>query len=129
MNQIIDERFTFVRAQRAPPAAQTILRPVELWDLVSAFGRLMRETLALQPKQIVVDETPLHVYMELILRRLERESRIALSRLFTPPHTRGRLVGFFLAVLELMRGGRIVAEQTDCFSDIVLSAGPQPAAA
>src|SRR5262249_18710916 len=38
-------------AREPNPAAQPI-RQVELWDLVSAFGRLMRETLALQPQQI-----------------------------------------------------------------------------
>ena len=38
------------------------MRPVELWDLVSAFARLMRETQALQPTTIVVDDTPQHVY-------------------------------------------------------------------
>src|SRR4051794_38227205 len=32
--------------QKAGPPA---LKPVELWDLVSAFGRLMRETMASQP--------------------------------------------------------------------------------
>src|SRR5262245_39299354 len=53
-------------------AAQQPLAAVELWDLVSAFGRLMRETLALQPKQIVVDETPIHVHMERILAALEQ---------------------------------------------------------
>ena len=37
--------------------AQQPLRQVELWDLVSAFGRLMRETSALEPRQIVMDET------------------------------------------------------------------------
>src|SRR5207245_1986003 len=31
-----------------PDPAQQPLRQVELWDLVSAFGRLMRETLALE---------------------------------------------------------------------------------
>jgi segregation and condensation protein A len=36
------------------PAHQP-LRRVELWDLVSAFGRLMRETNALLPRQIVMD--------------------------------------------------------------------------
>src|SRR6516165_10777451 len=59
------------RLPRQPPAATTPagtppLRPVELWDLVSAFGRLMRETLATRPQEIIVDQTPIHVYMELI---------------------------------------------------------------
>ena len=110
-------------------AAQTTsvpqpLRPVELWDLVSAFGRLMRETLAQQPQEIVADHTPLHVYMELVVGRLTRERRLALSALFTPPHNRGRLVGLFLAVLELAKARRVVTEQGEPFDDIWLSLAP-----
>jgi segregation and condensation protein A len=110
-----------VAAPVASDPAQQPLRPVELWDLVSAFGRLMRETLALQPQQIVADQTPIHVYMEQIHERLEREGRLPFSSLFTPPHTRGRLVGLFLAVLELTRGRRVVAEQPESFGDIWLA--------
>jgi segregation and condensation protein A len=103
-----------------PDLAQQPLRQVELWDLVSAFGRLMRETLALQPQQIVVDQTPLHVYMELVLRRLASESPLSFSAVFTPPHSRARLVGLFLAVLELIKGRQITAEQPENFGEIWL---------
>src|SRR5262245_7171727 len=57
------QRFPRHAVPEAAAPAQQPLRPVELWDLVSAFGRLMRETLALQPQQILVDQTPIHVYM------------------------------------------------------------------
>jgi segregation and condensation protein A len=113
-----------VPSQAGPDPAQQPLRAVELWDLVSAFGRLMRETLALQPQQIVVDQTPLHVYMEQTVQRLEGEGRLPFSSLFTPPHTRGRLVGLFLAVLELTRGRRVVADQPEAFGDIWVSLRP-----
>src|SRR5438067_2535190 len=73
-----------VEAPAGRDPAQQPLRQVELWDLVSAFGRLMRETLALQPQQIVVDQTPIHVYMEMILQRLVQEPRVAFSSLFPP---------------------------------------------
>jgi segregation and condensation protein A len=102
--------------------AQQPLRQVELWDLVSAFGRLMRETLALQPQQIVVDQTPVHVYMEMILARLARSERLALSGLFERPYERGRIVGVFLACLELMKGQQIVAEQEAEYGEIWISA-------
>src|SRR5262249_23719759 len=108
----------------ATDPAQQPLRAVELWDLVSAFGRLMRETLALQPQQIVVDQTPLHVYMEQIVQRLEGEDRLPLSALFTPPYNRGRLVGLFLAGLELTRRFRVAADQPEAVGDIWLSLLP-----
>ena len=101
-------------------AARQPLAAVELWDLVSAFGRLMRETLALQPKQIIVDETPVHVHMEWILAVLERQPRLAFAELFTPPRHRGRLVGLFLALLELMKRRSVQAEQDHPFGEIFL---------
>jgi len=109
--------------------AQQPLRRVELWDLVSAFGRLMRETSALQPRQIVVDETPIEVHMERILELLRSRGRIPFTDIFTPPHTRGRLLGVFLAVLELIKGSRMQAEQPEAFGNIWLVAVPSCTAA
>jgi segregation and condensation protein A len=106
--------------RQGPPA----LEPVELWDLVSAFGRLMRETLAQQPQAVVVDHTPLHVHMEEILARLGRAGRLSFSDLFTPPYSRSRLVGLFLAILELAKMRRIIPEQDAAFAEIRVRLAP-----
>ncbi|MFO0877791.1 MAG: segregation/condensation protein A [Gemmataceae bacterium] len=103
-----------------PPA----LQPVELWDLVSAFGRLVRETMAQQPQAIVVDHTPLHVHMENVLTHLERAGRAPFSSLFTPPCTRSRLVGLFLAILELTKMRRLIPEQPAPFAEIWVCLAP-----
>src|SRR5262245_19653427 len=106
-----------------PPArdpAQQPLQRVELWDLVSAFGRLMRETAALAPKQIILDDTPIQVHMANILALLKERPRLPFQDVFSPPHTRGRLLGLFLALLELIKSRQIVAEQEDLFSQIWL---------
>jgi segregation and condensation protein A len=113
-------------AAPAPDPSRQPLQEVELWDLVSAFGRLMRETLALQPQQIVVDHTPVHVYMEMIVQRLASEGPLPFRALFTPPYNRARLVGLLLAMLELMKGRRVVAEQAEPFAEITVSLGPAP---
>jgi segregation and condensation protein A len=108
-----------------PDPREQPLRQVELWDLVSAFGRLMRETLALEQQQVSMDQTPVHVYMESIMTRLGQERRIAFSRMFTPPYSRERLVGLFLALLELIRSARISAEQPEPFGEIWLHRASQ----
>jgi segregation and condensation protein A len=113
-------RFPVETTMADDPGSQP-LRAVELWDLVSAFGRLMRETLALQPNQIVVDETPMQVYMDMIVNRLKQTRRIPFTAFFTPPLNRARLVGLFLAVLELIRIRQIEADQEDPFGEITLS--------
>ena len=75
-----------MEAPAAPSPDQQPLRHVELWDLVSAFGRLMRETQALQPQQIVLDDTPQHIHMETILLRWPARAAFP-SRTFFCRHT------------------------------------------
>jgi segregation and condensation protein A len=107
--------------QPLPEPARTgkaSLGPVELWDLVSAFGRLLRETLTMQPQAIVVDATPLAVHMENVLGLLRAAGRLPFRALFAPPHTRSRLVGVFLAILELTKGKQVVPEQPEPFAEI-----------
>ena len=87
----------------------------------------MRETMAQQTHDVVVDQTPLHVYMETILAMLAREPRLPFAALFTPPHTRGRLVGLFLGVLELTKQRRIIPEQGEAFTEIWVSLAPTAA--
>jgi segregation and condensation protein A len=91
--------------------AEPRVRPVELWDLVSAFARLMRETQALQPKTIAVDDTPQHVYEAQIAERVQKEGRIRFRDAFTTPYHKARLIGIFLAILELIRSRGIGLEQ------------------
>lgn len=114
------QRMPRVPVQGTLPSkpGQAALSKVELWDLVSAFGRLMRETLALQPTAIVLDETPIQVHMECILQRLTESPRLTLRQLFTPPFTRSRLVGLFLALLELIKGQKVRVEQKENFGEI-----------
>jgi segregation and condensation protein A len=116
------------RLQLGEPArkggAASFANNVELWDLVSAFGRLMRETMTGEAQAIVVDHTPLHVHMEYVIERLGKEDRVRFAALFVPPHTRSRLVGLFLAILELAKMRRILAEQESAFGDIWLALAP-----
>jgi segregation and condensation protein A len=100
--------------------AQQPLQRVELWDLVSAFGRLMRETSALLPRQIVMDETPIHIHMERILEMLTLKKSAPFSDIFAPPHSRGRLLGLFLGLLELIKANKIQVEQPELFGEIWL---------
>src|SRR5262245_8930960 len=129
LERLADEQAR--RVARVPPPAPArkggppALEPVELWDLVSAFGRLMRETLAQQPQMIVVDHTPLHVHMDDVLARLEQAAgRVSFAELFTPPYTRSRLVGIFLAILELAKLRRIIPEQEGSFAEIWVRLAP-----
>ena len=104
---------------------QQPFQPVELWDLVSRLRPAHARNAGAQPQQVVMDETPIHVHMDAILHRLAGVERVAFHAVFTPPHTRGRLLGLFLAILELMKAGSIIVEQAEVFGELWLSPAPQ----
>jgi segregation and condensation protein A len=95
-----------------------------LWDLVSAFGRIIRDSQSAQPASIVYDETPIHVFMEQIHERLSEHGRLAFSELFRPGMHKSTLVGIFLAILELVRHQHARTEQNEPFSEIWVLPAP-----
>jgi segregation and condensation protein A len=105
-----------------PAAGGPAVKPVELWDLVSAFARLMRETQALESATIAVDDTPQHVYEGQIRDRVRAEGRVAFRAVFAPPYHKARLIGIFLAILELVRHRGVGLEQPEPGGEIWLVA-------
>ena len=104
------------------PADQPI-REVELWDLVSALGRILRDSQAVRPATIVYDETPIQVYMQRIHRRLVEEQRAAFSEMFAPGMHKSAIVGVFLAILELVRHHSVRTEQNELHGEIWIVPG------
>ena len=121
-------RAAFDLPPRERNLAEEPIREVELWDLVSAFGRIIRENVAARPSSIVYDDTPIHVHMSRILARLQEQGRLALSELFDPRLHKSVLVGLFLAMLELVRHHRVQAQQDELFGEIWLVPGAETAA-
>jgi segregation and condensation protein A len=103
---------------RVRDMAEEPIEEVELWDLVSAFGRIMRETDAARPSNIVYDDTPIHVYMARIREQLLEKGHLIFRELFLPGMHKSQLVGIFLAVLELVRHHRVHVDQNELFGEI-----------
>jgi len=101
-----------VPARQLDPGSQPIA-DLQLWDLVSTFGRIIREAGGPPPTQLVYDDTPIHVYMKRIHRELETQKKVMLIDLIAPGAHKSSLIGWFLAVLELARHHGAVAEQDE----------------
>ena len=99
------------------------IEPIEVWDLVSAFGRILRERQPPSSTTVVYDETPIHQYMEQIHRRVATEGRVELTNLFRPGMHKSALVAMFLATLELTRHHGLATEQQDAGQPLYLLAG------
>lgn len=96
------------------------IHDVELWDLVSAFGRIVREKTPLMKHIVKVTETPISVHMQRIYQRLKREQNVRFSSLFQKVERREILIGIFLAVLELVRHEYAFVSQKVLFGEIYL---------
>lgn len=110
---------------RRRDVADEPIQELEMWDLVSAFGRIMREYNVSPPSNIYYDETPIHVYMHRIHERLRERRRVALGDLFESGMHKSSLIGMFLAVLELVRHHSVRAEQLELHGEIWLLAGDE----
>lgn len=106
--------------QRSRDLAEEPIHEVELWDLVNAFGLIIRDTEAAKPSNIVYDDTPIHVFMSRILALVQDRRHVRFSELFEPGMHKSTLVGIFLAVLELVSHRHLSVEQNELFGEIWL---------
>lgn len=104
--------------RRVDPGDQPIV-DLEIWDLVSAFGRIMRESSGPPQTEVVYDDTPIHVYMQQIHQRLKDSEKIPLVDMVRGGIHKSSLIGWFLATLELTRHHGAAVEQ-DANGDIVI---------
>ena len=119
------QRFTRISNDLPPreiaPADQPI-HEVELWDLVNAFGGILRCHEKTQPCNIVLDEIPIAVFIKDIHTKLRVDGQIAFSDMFQPGMHKTNMIGVFLAVLELVRHHHVEADQPEPHGEIYLLA-------
>jgi segregation and condensation protein A len=99
------------------------IQEIELWDLVSAFGRVLRDQQVETSSNIVYDDTPIHVYMANIRAQLQAQDQVRISELFDAGMHKTAMIGVFLAVLELVRHHSIDTIQDDGHGEITIVAG------
>lgn len=127
-SQSWQQRFTRladdVPRRTIDPSEQPI-HEVELWDLVSAIGRIVRDSKRLEPlTNIVYDDTPQQVHMQRLHDWLIRDGSVSFSSLFEPGMHKSKVIGIFLAVLELARNYGVIVEQTGIHGEMMLRQGP-----
>jgi len=122
-------RFARHPAQRGPSADEPPpidLEEVQIWDLLSAFQRLMQEVGQRRPRfhEIVYDDTPIDLHAADIEDRLHREGKLTFRQLLIGRTSRSEMIGVFLALLELIRQKKVLihAQETD---DIQIEPAPE----
>ena len=96
---------------------------VSLWDLLTAFSKVLKETRLNEPRVIYEKDKPLRYFMLMVLEALRDQGRLQFRELFVDLADRMEVIGVFLAILELARLKRIKAEQAKDFGGIYLYLG------
>ncbi|MBQ9371384.1 MAG: segregation/condensation protein A [Thermoguttaceae bacterium] len=106
---------------RARNFAEEPIQNVELWDLVGAFGRILREKAPVFKHSMKREDTPTEVHVQRVYSRIKREGSVRFTALFAAADRKATLIGIFLAILELVRHGYARVEQQETFADIIVS--------
>lgn len=106
------------------------LEEVQVWDLLSAFGKVMA-SIGRGPglHEVRYDDIPIELHAAEVLAILQREGPTTFADLFDGQAERLQIVGRFLALLELIRSHRVRAEQEKMFGTIyvfLLEEVPEP---
>jgi segregation and condensation protein A len=122
-----ESRYARIPVEQTPqsrPATEVLFADAQAWDLVGAVTRVLRRQEKRRPRQIVQDDTPIEAYIERIESLLAEQNRVAFTTLLDEEMSRTRIVGIFLAALELVRRGRLVTRQDRLFDEIWLELRP-----
>jgi len=111
-------RLSNDRPQAGKEPAADLIKEVELWDLVSALARVLEKKVIAEESSIRDDDTPISVHVERVGTQVRNEKRVAFTSLFDDANRRSRVIGIFLAILELLRHHGFRAEQDDDFEEI-----------
>ncbi|MHC4606513.1 MAG: segregation and condensation protein A [Planctomycetota bacterium] len=114
-------RFGRPRMKTAGEPEEERLADMELWDLVVLWGRLSKAIRLDASIDILYETVPIEVFIDRILASLGGGKTASFRRIVGDPEDRGKLVGTFLAMLELMKEQRVDAEQTEDGGDITIT--------
>lgn len=111
-------------ADEPPPVD---LDEVQVWDLLDAFSRLMKEVGIRKPRfhEVTYDDTPIDLHAADIEDRLKREKKLTLRALVVGRKSRSEMIGVFLALLELIREKKILVTQNNESDDVEIEEAPE----
>jgi segregation and condensation protein A len=111
-------------ANDEPPPVD--LEEVQVWDLLEAFNRLMKEVGGRKKfHEVTYDDTPIDLHAADIEDRLTREGTLTLRQLVVGRKNRSEMIGVFLALLELICEKKILVRQEEVADDLEIVPAPE----
>lgn len=97
------------------------LGEVGIWDLTSAFAKLLEEIGSQGTMQIEREKRDVGFYTRRLLTTFKERREVRFSEIFDKTEGRYSLIGTLIALLEMMKQGYLRASQENCFDEIHLA--------
>ena len=107
---------------RAPKDEDLLdLGELGVWDLTSAFAKLLDEIGSQQQMEVEVEKRDVGYYTHALLDSFKTRREVRFSEVFDKRDGRYGMIGTLIALLEMMKQGYLRAFQDNCFDDISLA--------
>ena len=107
--------------QDADDEDQLDLGNVQVWDLTSAFAKLLEQIGQQATMEIEVDKRDVGFYTRRLLTQFKQKREVGFGEIFDKREGRYGLIGTLIALLEMMKQGYLRAHQEQCFGEITLA--------
>jgi segregation and condensation protein A len=97
---------------------ETYLQDISLFDLLLAFKRALDNMPKVTYHEVKRIDVTIEEQTSFIIERLKQRKMILFSELMAEMREKIIIVVTFLALLEMIRAGKIVVRQSDLFDDI-----------
>ncbi|HEY8517889.1 MAG TPA: segregation/condensation protein A [Candidatus Binatia bacterium] len=104
--------------EHAPGEFVEPMRPVSVGDLLLALQRVLNRRANQPVHRVAQERVSLRDGLELVLEQLRTVRRATFEDLFPPDASRRRIIVTFLAILELIKIGALMATQETAYGEI-----------
>ncbi len=112
------QRFTRSPAAPAEGGEEERFFEASLFDLITAFSKVLKEAPREIFQEIIRDEFTVEEKIRELLERLQAGNRIRFTELFQAAKNKAEIIALFLALLEVIRLRRAVVRQKELFGEI-----------
>lgn len=112
-------------AEKCEFAGQEDYFEASLFDLITAFGKILKKVPKEAFHDVIKDEFTVSDKIHSILHMLVEKGHFYFSELFKNAKNRSEVVSIFLALLELVKLREVVLKQVDSFGEIEIIRSPE----
>lgn len=104
-------------------APESKIAKIEVWDLVNAFGRIIKANQKPADHRLQYDNTPIHVHMKRLHTLVKEHGELELQDLLDWGMHKSSVIAMFIATLELTRHHGLLAVQNGADQPLILKPG------